>query len=66
MNFNIKTDIKTALAWGHPSSDGYGYSHIEYLRLLRDCLQRIEYLEQTLEDHSVLFTQTDFRNTASH
>lgn len=57
---NFKSKVRTAAAWAIPSHECVGYSQAELSTLLYRCLERIEYLEETLRENSVAFSETDW------
>lgn len=63
INRNLKQDISTAIAWGIPDTESTGYTAAEFTGLLRRALNRINYLETTLKENNVQFTQTDYEDT---
>lgn len=58
-NRKLKNDISTAIAWGTPDRESYGYSSTEFTKLLGSALRRIEYLEAVLNSNNVQYTKTD-------
>ena len=56
----LKRDISQAIAWGMPCNESSGYTPYEFTQLLVKALLRINYLEQTLKDNKIPFTETDY------
>ena len=65
-NRKLKHDISTAIAWGIPDRESYGYSSTEFTKLLGTALRRIEYLETVLNSNNIQYTKTDWEAERVH
>ena len=61
INRNLKRDIRTAVAWGVPDNESYGYSAIKFTELLTRARTRIEQLESILTANNIPFPHTDWK-----